>query len=253
MRTLKLIYLNITFYLVFTLFSIISIPFAALLVTLMSFFTSQRNTLRRIRLLIGWYGLFIIRVIPFPFVRIKYKDSFKNGISGPYIFVSNHRAASDAFLIAQPCMPIECIQVVNIWPFKVPILGPLARLAGYLSVNQMSFEEFAQKTSKLLRQGISIIVFPEGSRSGSKNMKQFYSSIFRIALKTKHPIVPVCISGNEHIPSRGSFLLRPGTIRIHKLPAVQWRDYQHLTPFVLKNRIRNAIAQELANQEEVSD
>ena len=249
MKAFKLIYLNIVFYALFILFSIISIPLCALYVFFLSFYSSRRSTMKRIRLLIGWYALVIIRIIPFPLIKIQYKNYLENNIPGPYIFVCNHRSSSDPFLAASPVMPHECVQVVNIWPFKIPIIGPLARIAGYLSVKEMPFEEFSRKTSKLLSQGVSILVFPEGTRSGSKKMNQFYSSIFRVALKTQYPIVPICISGNEHIPARGSFLLRPGIIKIHKLSAFQWKDYKNLTPFVFKNRVRNIIAEELATIE----
>jgi len=118
--------------------------------------------------------------------------------------------------------------------------------AGYLSVREMPFEEFSRKTVELLGQGVSVITFPEGTRSGDKPMGQFHGSIFRVALQAKCPIAPVCINGNKNIPPRGSLLLRPGTIRVHKLPALQWEEYEDMKPFELKNRVRDIIAREQA-------
>ena len=171
------------------------------------------------------------------------KDYEKKPGSGPYIFVCNHRSATDPFLMA--CLPYEFIQVVNIWPFRLPVLGIYARWAGYLSINEMPFKQFSKQAVKLLKEGVSIVVFPEGTRSGGKSMGQFHGSLFRVALEAKCPIVPVCISGNENIPPRGSFLLRPGKIKIHKLQALKWKEYKDFKPFKLKNMVRNIISKEV--------
>ena len=245
MNALKLLYLNVSFYLLFILFTIIYIPLAAFVIIFLSLFSSRRSAIRRFHFAISWYAFVIISIFLFPLVRIQYKDCFNN-IPGPYIFVCNHRSALDVFLASRPCIGDESIAVVNPWPLRIPIIGSVAKLAGYLSIKEMAFEEFSKRARELLGKGISIVAFPEGTRSGEKKMNQFYSPIFRIALETHRPIVPICISGSEHIPSRGSLLLRPGLIRIHKMPALQWGDYKDTNAYMLKNKVRNIMAGELA-------
>ena len=110
----------------------------------------------------------------------------------------------------------------------------------------MPYDEFSQRAGYLLKQGVSIIAFPEGTRSANKVLGHFHGSLFRLALKEKCPLIPVCISGNENIPKKGSLLLHPGIIKIHKLPALAWSEYKHLAPFKLKNYIRDIMAKELA-------
>jgi len=247
MYELKLVCLNTIFYLSFIAFSMISIPLFVLFITSLSLLVSKRLVMKKFRRAISWYGAIIIRLLPFPFIRILFKDYGKKALKGPFLFVCNHRSASDAFLMS--CIPYECVQVVNIWPFQIPVIGILARLAGYLNINKMPFEKFSQRACELLKQGVSIIAFPEGTRSGNGNMGQFHGSIFRVGLMSRCPIVPICISGNENIPQRGSLLLRPGTIKVHKLPALGWKEYQKLNPFKLKNKVRDIIAGELAVME----
>ena len=244
MNVLKLIYLNITFYVLFILFSVVSIPLLTIFVVLISLFSTRRAAMRRFRRAISWYGTIIIRVLPFPLIKILYRDYAKDDVTSPFIFVCNHRSASDPFLMA--CLKFQCVQVVNIWPFRIPVLGMFAKFAGYLSVNEIPFEEFSRKATDLLEKGVSIIVFPEGTRSRNMRMGSFHSSIFRIALQSQCPIVPICISGNENIPHRGSLLLNPGTIKVHKLPALKWEEYKNLKPFKLKNKVWDIIARELA-------
>lgn len=239
-ETLILICFNFIFYLLFIIFSITGIPVFSAIVAIQSIFISHREGMKKFRRAISWYGLGVIKVIPFPFVRVFYKDLDKSDCSGPFIFVCNHRSASDPFLMA--CIPYEFVQVVNIWPFKLPVLGFMARAAGYLSVREMPFEEFSGKATELLKQGVSIVAFPEGTRSADGTLGQFHSSIFRVALTSGYPIAPVCITGNEKIPARGTLLLKPGTIRIHKLPHLKFKDFKGLSPYKLKTHVRRIIA-----------
>lgn len=198
--------------------------------------------MKRLRRAISWFGAVVIRVCPYPFVRLEVKDLSKKDTHGPYIFICNHRSASDPFLIAS--LPYEIIQVVNTWPFKLPVLGIVARLAGYLSVKDMPFEDFFLKTSVLLEEGVSIAAFPEGTRSRDNKVGQFYSAIFRVALAKRAPLVPLCITGNEKIPAVGSPYLAPGLIKIHRLEAVTFNEYKGFTPYKLKNYLRDIIIKE---------
>jgi 1-acyl-sn-glycerol-3-phosphate acyltransferase len=63
-------------------------------------------------------------------------------------------------------------------------------------------------------------------------------------------VVPLCISGNENIPPKGSLLLRPGTIRVRRLSAITWDEYKGLNAFAFKNRVRKVIDHELSVMEQ---
>jgi 1-acyl-sn-glycerol-3-phosphate acyltransferase len=161
--------------------------------------------------------------------------------------VSNHRSASDAFLMC--VLPHVCVQIVNVWPFRIPVLGLYAKFSGYLNIRMMTHEQFIEKAMKLLSDGVSIIFFPEGTRSANRTLGSFHGAAFRLALESKAPVVPLCISGNEKIPPRGSLLLQPGTIRVRRLSALTWDEYKDLNAFAFKNRVRQIIDRELAAME----
>ena len=247
----RLVCLNVTFYPLFLICSLVVIPVLAGYVALVALFGSRRRTLRQLRRAIGWYGTVVLH-LSWPWIRIRTEDRRGHGAVGSAVYVCNHRSMSDPFLMA--CLywmveSIEVVQVVNIWPFRIPVLGRMARLAGYLSVNEMEAEDFFRKSAEYLENGISIACFPEGTRSGGREMGQFHGSAFRLALRTGRPIVPVCIVGNERIPARGSLILRPGTIRLRLLPALTRDDYGDVTPFQLKNRVWELIADETAKMD----
>jgi 1-acyl-sn-glycerol-3-phosphate acyltransferase len=204
-------------------------------------FRNKRRTLRVFRRTISHYGTAVCNC-GWPLVRVKYVDHSPQEVP-PFIFVSNHRSASDAFLMS--CLPFECVQVVNIWPYKIPLVWLIGTIAGYLRVREMPFDEFLAKGTKLIKEGVSIIAFPEGTRSGSRRMGPFHGSAFRLARATGVKIVPLAISGNENIPRRGSVLLHPGRIIVRKLPAIKVEQYGTMSPYQLKTLAREMIQQHL--------
>jgi 1-acyl-sn-glycerol-3-phosphate acyltransferase len=238
---------NIYFYIAFLLVSALVIPVLTSFVTFMGLFLSTRKTMKRFRRAISWYGKAVV-AIAFCFIKLRYED-ISNGdrLQEPFIFVCNHRSTSDAFLMC--VLPYEVIQIVNSWPFRIPVLGFYARWSGYLNINNMQSEVFFEKASGLLKEKVSIVFFPEGTRSGGRKVGNFHGAAFRLALKSKAPIVPLCISGNENIPPKGSLLLHPGTIRVRRLPAIGWDDYKDLSVFALKNMVRERIIRELNHME----
>jgi 1-acyl-sn-glycerol-3-phosphate acyltransferase len=243
---LKLFLLNLYFYSVFLLLSSIAIPTLTLVVAVSRLFLSHRRTMKRFRRSISFYGK-LITSIPYPWIKLRYEDPGRSGPGGPSIFVCNHRAASDAFLMC--VLPHECVQIVNVWPFRIPVLGLYARFSGYLNIRMMSHEAFMAQATKLLSEGVSIIFFPEGTRSASRTMGSFHGAAFRLALESRASVVPICITGNENIPPKGSLLLRPGTIRVRRLPSITWDEYKDLNAFAFKNRVWHIIDEELSVME----
>ncbi len=238
---------NLTFWPLFFLVSLIYIPSATAIVMTISPFVSHRTAMKLTRRAISRYGRLIL-LCPWPFARVRYRDLAADDGNGPFIFVCNHRSASDPFLMA--CLPYECIQIVKQWPFRLPVLGIMARIAGYLSIHEMQLESFYEKAEVLYNEKVSIISFPEGTRSGSREMGPFTSSIFRLAQNLGAVIVPVAITGNERIPPKGSLMLHPGLVRIHKLPALKWKDYRHMSTFSLKNHVRDLIKTHIEQEEQ---
>lgn len=201
----------------------------------------RRKVLWLIRRLISYYGRAILAAA-WPWVRVSYEDLSPED-DPPFVYMANHRAACDAFLMA--VLPVEAIQVVNIWPFRIPWIGFMARVAGYLSVREMPFAAFRDAGAKLLHEGVNIITFPEGTRSGSVQMGQFNSSAVRLAMAAKASIAPLAIAGSERTPPRGSVLLRPAWIRIQKLPAITPQHYEGMRAFAVKQRVRHRLQQHL--------
>jgi 1-acyl-sn-glycerol-3-phosphate acyltransferase len=244
---LKLYIFNVYFYSLFLLCSALVIATLTAGITFLGlFFLPARKTWKRFRRAINWYGKAVMAV-PFPFIKVRYERAGTNAPEGPYIFVCNHRSAVDPFLIG--VLPQELVQTVNIWPFRIPVLGVYARFSGYLNIRMMPRDEFMLRASQLLREGVSIVFFPEGTRSTTGAMGSFHGAAFRLALESRASVVPLCIAGAEKVFPKGSSLVRPGTIRVRELPAIPWDEYKDLTAFAFKNRVWKIIDGELALME----
>ena len=224
---------NIIFYILFLFFSVLEILLFLIALIPVRLFCRKRVYQKFLRYGIILYGKITIFVLGRILVRIDCRK--ESTIETPVIYILNHRSASDAFLLAG--LTDEIVQVVNVWPLKLPVLGYFATLAGYLSVKEMPMEEFALRCSKLLEQGVSIAAFPEGTRSGNKQMGKFYGQPFRAAMQAKATVVPVCIMGNEDKPPRGSYIIQPGKIRIRQLKPIVWDEYKDMNAFVFKSYV----------------
>jgi 1-acyl-sn-glycerol-3-phosphate acyltransferase len=245
-RRVCLYLFNLYFYTLFILLSAIVIPLLTLYVVCLAPFCTRRGTMKRFRAGIRWYGR-VITFIPYPLIRLHYHCPESGEPEEACIFVCNHRSASDAFLMA--VLPHELVQIVNVWPFRIPVLGIYARWAGYLNIRMMPPEEFMRRGTELLRDGVSLVFFPEGTRSTGRDMGSFHGSAFRLALASGAPLVPLCISGSETAPPKGSALLHPGTVRVRQMAAITRDRYRGMTPFAFKNRVWKIMERELALME----
>lgn len=238
---MKVFLLNLVFWPLFVLLSTVGVVVMTIWVGVAAPFRSHRKTMHAFRKAIRQFGLLSLAFM-FPWVRI-FRSLPNEKLSQPCIYICNHKSGLDAFLMA--LLPGEIVQVVNIWPFKIPVIGWYARWAGYLSVREIPFDLFLKEAEALLSTGVSIAAFPEGTRSGEGPAGPFHSALFRVAQATGFPVVPVCISGNERIPRKGSWWLRPGRITVKALPPIGPEVFQQWSVFEFKNDVRSRIVAEL--------
>ena len=168
-----------------------------------------------VRVLLLWFGLSMVKIVWRPFFRVIYRDD-SQGFREPGIVVANHRAANDAFLVSLPRLSMA--QTVNGWPLKLPVIGWVARWAGYLDITNLDREVLTERAREVLAAGDMIVSYPEGTRSESREMNVFHSGIFQLAQELKLPLYMLCIAGNEHMPDRNFRYreFRPVAVRLLK-------------------------------------
>lgn len=134
----------------------------------------------------------------------------------PQILASNHQGAFD-ILALQAFIPIQFRWVAKKSLFKIPIVGWSMSLAGYVGIDReragsayKSIEEAAEK----VKNGTSVLIFPEGTRSATGELLPFKRGGFLLAVKSGVPVMPISIQGTKDIMKRRSVLINPGRIKI---------------------------------------
>jgi len=119
----------------------------------------------------------------------------------PYIFMANHQSRFDIFsLIAG--LPVSFKFIMKRELLKIPLFGLILRKMRYIAIDRKNRAE-AIKTINMavtiLRDGESILIFPEGTRSRDGQLLPFKKGGFHLAIKSECDIVPISISGSREI------------------------------------------------------
>jgi 1-acyl-sn-glycerol-3-phosphate acyltransferase len=140
----------------------------------------------------------------------------------------NHVSNLDPPVII-PNLPGRCSVLLKKELMSIPILGTAMRLAQFVPVERGSRRDAAKASVEAaagaLRSGLSILVFPEGTRSLDGRLAGFKKGPFFLAEQTGAPIVPIAISGTERMMSKGSVWIKPGVARVQMLEAIDSRAY----------------------------
>ena len=98
---------------------------------------------------------------------------------------------------------------------------------------------------KWVKEGYSMVIFPEGTRSYTGEVGEFKSGAFRIAQKSKVPVVPVCLKGTNDVMHRGSLWMHKAPVTLKVLPAIDTSGYSRsdwrALPAIAENQIREAL------------
>jgi len=147
-------------------------------------------------------------------VKVRGREHLRRGQS--YVFAANHQGAFDIFLLYGFLgVPVKWMMKIGI--YKIPFVGWACRSAGFIFVDNSSPRaalKSIKDAERRLKDGASLAVFPEGSRSPDGRMKQFRKGAFQIARNLKLPIVPVSINGSFHALPTGSITVHPHRLEV---------------------------------------
>jgi 1-acyl-sn-glycerol-3-phosphate acyltransferase len=157
-----------------------------------------------------------------------------------YVIVSNHTSPADMFPMAAgvkiPFRPLGKIELK-----KIPVLGFIFSLT-LVFVDRSNAESRRQSMidmRKVLDKGISVVIFPEGTRNRTQMpMKDFFDGAFRLAVETETPILPMVYCNALHMWSNDTFLIHPVDLKAIYLPPVETKGLTEADIPELKNKIR---------------
>jgi 1-acyl-sn-glycerol-3-phosphate acyltransferase len=128
-----------------------------------------------------------------------------------YVFMPNHASFLDILLLLA-YLPHNFRFIIKKEFFSVPLFGWALRKSGNILMDRKNPWRGLRsllRSANLLKNGISIVAFPEGTRSATGEIQDFKTALFILPIRSRTPVVPVLIEGTFAALKRGSILLRP--------------------------------------------
>ena len=164
-----------------------------------------------------------------------------------YAIVSNHQSMADIPVISH--LPVDAKWLVKAELFRVPFLGWMLRMAGDVPVERSDRRKGAKallQCARLLRQGCSIVCFPEGTRSPDGQVLPFSEGPFQLAIRERVPILPLVVEGSAAALPRNTWVFGARqAVQLHVLKAVSVEGWYIERSAELRDEVRGLIVDEL--------
>jgi 1-acyl-sn-glycerol-3-phosphate acyltransferase len=181
-------------------------------------------------------------------LRIEGREHIRPGDT--YVMVSNHLSLLDILVLFRLFRHFKWVSKAE--NFRVPCIGWNMSLNGYVKLrrgDKASVVEMMQECDRLLTEGNSIMMFPEGTRSPTGRLRAFKSGAFELALRNRCALLPIMIEGtSDALPKRGFVLRGRHPLRITVLPPIPYDHFAGEDASKLAERVRHLLAARLGEE-----
>ncbi len=170
----------------------------------------------------------------------------------PQIFMANHQSDFD-ILITLANIPCQFRWIAKKELFHIPVFGTAMRAAGYIEIDRYDHKKAMQsldEAAMLIRDGKSIMAFPEGTRSSNGAIQAFKQGVFLLAIKSGTPIVPMSIVGSGEIMPKRSLKVTPGKVKLIIDKPIDTKKYTMESRNELIEQVRKIIIKNYDNWKE---
>lgn len=147
--------------------------------------------------------------------------SLPDDMRRPYVAVCNHESFVDMLLISQ--LPTEFKYMSKIEIMKIPVLGWMMRFARDIPLTRGSKDSgkaALEHSRERLDNNVSVMVFPEGSRSKTGELRDFHAGAFKLAIEGQHPILPMVVHGTREALRKNDWRQNKATAEVRVLEPV---------------------------------
>jgi 1-acyl-sn-glycerol-3-phosphate acyltransferase len=170
-----------------------------------------------------WWGAHYLLWAPLVKVRVEGREHLEKGT--PYVYVANHQSMVDILAVFSTGLDFKWVSKIE--NFFVPFIGWNMILNRYIHLNRgrkPSIVRMYKTCNAWIQGGISVFMFPEGTRSPDGEMLEFFQGAFKIACTNDAPIAPMIIEGTGKILPKGRFRIAPYPVTVRILPPIHPRD-----------------------------
>ena len=188
----------------------------------------------------------ISRTLPFWRIQSTGLEKIKKG--KPYVIVSNHQSLLDILVVLDQ-LPLHFKFIAKRELFWIPFLGWHLFLAGYIPLKRGDADSGRRallKAQEWLKRGVSVLFFPEGTRSLDGQIREFKPGAFKLALETGTDILPLVITGTREAIPKHSWIVRKRallSLRVLDPISMQGRVPQDLES--IRSQVRTIIMREI--------
>jgi 1-acyl-sn-glycerol-3-phosphate acyltransferase len=163
-----------------------------------------------------------------PGTTFAYTNPTEEQFETPSVIISNHQSHLD--LMAIMLLTPNLIILTKNWVWHNPFYGMIIRYADFFPVSET--EQMTEMLAEKVKQGYSVVIFPEGTRSADCHIQRFHRGAFYLAEQLGVDIVPVFIKGFGEVLPKTSFHLHPGHMSLEVMPRILRNDmlgYREMT------------------------
>ncbi len=160
----------------------------------------------------------------------------------PYVVVANHESFVDMLLISH--LPTEMKWLSKIEIMKIPFLGWMMRLARDIPLvrgDRNSGADALEQCRRRLDANVSVMIFPEGSRSTNGDLNKFKPGAFRLAIDNGHPILPMAVHGTSDCLKSNDWRMGRATAEVRVLAPIETAGLTRDDLPALRDRVRDVI------------
>ncbi len=177
-------------------------------------------------------------------IRLQVRGSEHLPQGQPAIYIANHQSNFDIPLLYAG-LPLQFRWMAKKELFDIPLFGLAMARCGYIPIDRSDRRKTMQsmtEAAKQIRNGASVIIFPEGTRSEDGRLQEFKKGGFVIAIKAQVPVVPVAIKGSYQVMPKGQRLIRSGPVELEIFPAITTAGLKNADIDALEKQVRKPIA-----------
>jgi len=167
----------------------------------------------------------------------------------PYVIVSNHLSHADIPVISN--LPWEMKWIAKKELFEIPVLGRMLKMSGDIPVDRESSGKKARvfkQASKYLKDNVSVMFFPEGTRSRTGKINRFAPGAFELAIRNGVPILPIALDGTQECLPKKDWIFKPEVyVKLKVLEPIDTKSLQPQQAMELMERVRKMIAEQVAD------
>lgn len=194
-----------------------------------------------------YWSDFIFTLNPLWKVTVTGRDKIERNTC--YVMVANHQSGADIMVLFKLHRHFKWVAKKGL--FVIPFIGWNMYLNRYIAIERSvgrSKLQMMDHAAEAIRQGNSVMLFPEGTRSKDGLVHQFKTGAFRLALETQSPILPVALEGTFTAIKKGGFRIRKNrNIRVMVLDPIPYNEVKTMAvreiAALVESRIKSALNQ----------